>query len=305
MKHIFVINPMAGPVDAHSKIEKEINELNIDNIIHVTTGPKDAIKFVKNYINKHPDEEMRFYACGGDGTVNEVVTGMVGADTSKVSLAVYPIGSGNDYIKVYGGEKRFNDLKKLISAETHLVDLMEVNDGKVGYSLNIINFGFDCNVLKVMEKIKRNKNTTKEKAYTKAVFSCLIGSRKNPGKLICDDEVLCDDKFLLCSIANGQYYGSQFNPAPYSVNDDGLMDVCIFRPVSVLTFLMLIGIYKKGKHLENKWASKLLKYRRTGGLIEIEGPEGFCISLDGELHYGTHFRVKNLKHAISFVVPKE
>ena len=304
MKHVFIINPMAGPKDVHLLVEKEVEKLNIDYIIHVTTAPKEATTYVRDYIKNNPDEEVRFYACGGDGTINEVAAGVVGADTSKVSMTNYPIGSGNDYIKIFGGANVFMDLSKLVKAEARPVDVMEVNEG-LGYSINVLNFGFDCNVLKIMEKIKRNKNTTKEKAYNTAVLRCVINSRKNEGVVICDGERLNDSHFCLCSIANGQYYGSQYRTAPKSVCDDGLLDICIIKPVSILTLAAVIGKYKAGKHLDDKKLQKILKYRQTSGLIEIKGPEGFCIGLDGELYFGTEFRVKNLKHAIRFAVPNE
>ena len=303
MKHVFIINPMAGPQDSHLLVEEEVKKLNIDYVIYITKGPKDATEYVRNYIKEH-NEETRFYACGGDGTINEVASGLVGGDNSLFSMTNYPIGSGNDYIKIFGGMNVFTDLSKLVKADSRPVDIMEVNDG-LGYSINVINFGFDCNVLKIMEKIKRNKNTTKEKAYTTAVMRCVIGSRKNEGELIVDGETLCDKYFCLCSIANGQYYGSQFKTAPRSVCDDGLLDVWIIKPVSILTLLSVIGKYKNGEHLDDKKVSKLLKYRQTSGEIIIKGPEGFCVGLDGELYFGTEFKVKNLKHAIRFAVPKE
>ena len=84
MKHVFIINPMAGPKDVHLLVEKEVAKLNIDYIFHVTTAPKEATSFVREYIKNNPDEEVRFYACGGDGTIYEVAAGVVGADTSKV-----------------------------------------------------------------------------------------------------------------------------------------------------------------------------------------------------------------------------
>ena len=302
MKHVFIINPMAGPEDAHLQVEEQVKKLNIEYIIHVTTGPKEATSYVRNYVKEH-NEETRFYACGGDGTINEVASGLVGADTSLFSMTNYPIGSGNDYIKIFGGMNVFTNLEKLVTAKVRPVDVMEVNEG-LGYSINVINFGFDCNVLKIMEKIKRNKNTTKEKAYNTAVLRCVIGSRKNEGELIVDGETLCDSHFCLCSIANGQYYGSQYKTAPRSVCDDGLLDVCIVKPVSILTLVSIIGKYKAGKHLDDKKVSKLLKYRQTSGEIIIRGPEGFCVGLDGELYFGREFRVKNLKHAIRFAVPE-
>ena len=304
MKHVFIINPMSGASNQSENTIAEISKLHyIDSEIYVTKEKRDATRFVKEYVKNHSDEETRFYACGGDGTINEVVSGLVGANKSLFSMTCYPVGSGNDYVKIYGGKERFSDLNKLVKAKNKLVDVIEVNRGE-GYSINVINYGFDSNVVKVMEKIKRNKNTTNEKAYRSAVFQCLTKCRRNLGETTVGNEKLNDKEFLLCTIANGQYVGGQFKCAPHSKCDDGLLEVCIVRPVSIIKFLQLLKPYTLGQHLDSKKFKKYIKYRQTNETIVVDGPKDFCICLDGELLYGEHFVLKQLKHAVNFAVPE-
>lgn len=303
MKHVFIINPMAGPSNQVEAATKAIEELNVDKEIYVTKAKKDAIRFVKEYIITHPNEKIRFYACGGDGTINEVASGIVNQNTSLISMTAYPVGSGNDYIKIYGGKDKFTDLNKLVNAKEKIVDMFEVNNGE-GYAINVINYGLDCNVVKIMEQIKRNKNTTNEKAYRKAVFRSIFGCRHNKGVTYVNGEKMNEEEFLFCTIAHGQYVGGQFRCSPKSIVDDGLYDFICIDPVSIFRVPFLIGPYTKGQHLEKKSFKKIMRYRRGDGPIVVDGPEGFCICLDGELLFGTHFDIKILKAAVSFAIPE-
>ena len=304
MKHIFIINPMSGSHNQSEETKESINKLHyIDSDIYVTKERKDATRFVREYIRNNPDVETRFYACGGDGTINEVMQGLVGADQKLFSMSCYPVGSGNDYIKIFGGKEKFLDLDHLVKAQNRLVDVIEVNHGEA-YSINVVNYGFDSNVARTMEKIKREKNTTNEKAYMSAVFSCLLKCRHNKGDTFIGEEKITGKEFLLATIANGQYVGGQFKCAPKSICDDGYMDVCIVKPVSILRFLSILIPYTKGMHLDMKSMKKIVTYRRTAEEITITGPEGFCICLDGEMMYGERFTVKILKQAVNFAVPE-
>src|SRR5690554_4358206 len=122
MKHVFIINPAAGAKDISGPLSQEIKQLLPENDvkIHITTGKNDARDFTNDYLQKHLNEEVRLYSCGGDGTLNEVLNGMVGFN--NVSLACYPSGSGNDFVKNFEDPKRFLDLAKLIQGTTKEID---------------------------------------------------------------------------------------------------------------------------------------------------------------------------------------
>ena len=111
-----------------------------------------------------------------------------------------------------------------------------------------------------------------------------------------------DGKILLCTIANGQYVGGSFRCAPRSVNNDGMLEVCLVHPVSHVTFMRLIGEYTKGSHLDSPKFEKYIEYRR-GHSIRIEAPEGFVYSFDGELIPDTDFTVEVVPSALRFAVP--
>ncbi|MDD6302270.1 MAG: diacylglycerol kinase family protein [Bacillales bacterium] len=304
MKHVFIINPMAGASNQTETTMQAINKLDVDKEIYITKGKKDATRYVKEYIESHIGEEIRFYACGGDGTLNEVASGAINHDINNISITVYPVGSGNDYIKIFGGRKAFMDLEKLTKAKTKAVDMFSINDG-LGYSINVVNYGLDCNVVKIMEQIKRNKNTTNEKAYKKAVFKSIFKCRHNKGTTYINGEKMNNGEFLFCTIAHGQYVGGQFKCSPKSICNDGAYDFISIDPVSIFRVPFLIGPYTKGEHLDSKKFKKIMRYRRDDSPVIIDGPDDFCICLDGELLYGNHFEVKIIKKAIAFAYPNE
>lgn len=300
MKHIFIVNPAAGSHDCTDEVRSRLASFDgkIEYEIYCTKGRRDATEYVDR-VCRETEENCRFYACGGDGTLNEVVCGAVGH--GNASISVLPCGSGNDFIKYYGTADDFNDLESLINGVEHNIDVMKV-EGK--YSVNVVNFGFEPAVVKTMEKVKRIKFMTGKKAYFVGIFTALINAMKTKAKVLVDGVKLGKDCLLLGSIANGRYVGGSFKCAPRSLDDDGLMEVCIVNKISRLKFINLIGLYKNGTHLNSPKAKGIINYAQ-GKVVEIIGDEDLCYCVDGELHVSKNFKVEVLKRAINFAVPKK
>ena len=299
VEHIFVINPAAGASNSTSLIEKALaKSAACSNYeIYSTKGPGDATAFVAQRCSQS-SEPLRFYACGGDGTLNEVVNGAVGF--SNASVGCFPCGSGNDFVKYYGGADGFLDIDNLICGEEHPIDLILAN-GK--YCINVFDFGFDTAVLENMEYVKSKKMLTGKAPYIYGVVKALFASMKTKCKVSVDGELICDDYALLCTVANGKYVGSSFQCAPRSENDDGLLEVCFVKPLSRITFFKLIKYYTRGEHLDNPLFDDYIIYRR-GKKIEIEGGDNFNYALDGELVYQNRVSVEVVEKALKFVIPK-
>ena len=245
---------------------------------------------------------MRFYACGGDGTLKEVVNGAVGAP-EHISVSCYPCGSGNDFVKYYGGAENFLSLEKLFSAEAHAIDL--VTDG-VMYSVNAANFGFDYEVCKTMERARRFPLLGGKRAYYVGIARALITGMRNRARVIADGEELTDkDRFLLCTLANGTYIGGSYMCAPRSDNEDGYLELCYVKPMSVPRFLSLIGYYKRGEHLDAEALAKYIIYRRVKRIEVSSVDKKFGYGLDGELHPSQSFTLEIAPAAVRFAAPKE
>ena len=300
MKHIFIINPAAGKDNSFANIKKilELKKVEVDYELYETQAPGDATAYIRKYCTEHKDP-VRFYACGGDGTLNEVVNGVVGFP--HASMSCYPCGSGNDFVKYYGGKKVFWNLEELLNAPEEYIDLMRVGNK---YAINATHFGFDSSVAETMMKVRRKKLIGGKNAYTTGVVVGLFKAMKNACRVSVDGELLNPDgNILLCTIANGQYVGGSFRCAPRSLDNDGLLEVCLVKPISVLKFVGLVNVYTEGTHLDDDRFADILEYRR-GKKIEIEAPEGFIYSFDGELIRQNKFTVEVVPNAIRFAVPK-
>lgn len=299
MRRIFIVNPLAGAKSSQDTIEKKIKENNLSDCeIYITKSKGDATAFVKEQCEK-TQEDILFCACGGDGTLNEVASGCVGH--RNAILTVYPCGSGNDYIKYYGDKEAFLDINRLLGGTEDKIDIIKVGDR---YAVNACHFGFDSVVAKTMPKIKYKKIIGGKNAYNTSVIYALFKGMKNKCKVIADGEVLSDKYILLCTVTNGKYVGGSYKCAPRSLNNDGLMEVCCVKPVSIFKFVKLIPTYKKGEHLEDESLKKVLKYRQCKKVQIIAEDEKFAISLDGEVVYGNNFEVEIMPREVRFLVPQ-
>ena len=300
MKHVFVINPAAGRENAFEAVKNALRELDVelDYELYQTRGQGDATAYVRAYCQKYTDP-VRFYACGGDGTLNEVVNGAYGF--AHASIACYPSGSGNDFVKYYGGKDAFLNLTEMIEAPEEYVDLIRVGDR---YAINAAHFGLDSCVARTMMKVRRWKLIGGKRAYLTGVAVALIKAMRNKCSVSVDGELLNPRGYLLlCTVANGQYVGGSYRCAPRSLDNDGMLEVCLVRPISHFTFLRLVKDYARGNHLDNPAFEKYIEYRR-GKSVTVEAPEGFVYSFDGELIAQNRFTVEVIPHAIRLAVPR-
>ena len=135
MKHLIVFNAGAGQDNERAEafraqIEQSFEGLDYE--VYETEGPRAVIPFLKNYLAEHKDT-VRVYACGGDGTVHEVVNGMVGFPNAE--LAILPTGTGNDFVKTYGVMNdvvdQYRSFKPLIEGQPIEIDLSKLQGGLV------------------------------------------------------------------------------------------------------------------------------------------------------------------------------
>ncbi len=316
MKHLIILNQKAGAEKDLEKFQAQIKEdfkgLNYE--VYLTTGPRSVIPYLKDFLSKN-NEPLRVYACGGDGTIHEVVNAIYGY--KNVELAIYAAGTGNDFVKIYSksdswddivknktGENRFKNFKDLIDGKVIDIDLSKMTGPSMKepwYSINVINFGFDAIV-----GVKGNYN--KSKGYKnpygpRAIIPAILGGRFNNIILKADGEQLNKKKILQGSLGQGQWVGGQYHASPKSDNTDGLIDIVALRCMSLARLMIqYFGPYTKGEHLSNEKLMKRIIYRRAKE-IEIIGKKDIDICVDGEIISGPSFKVEVLPKALKFVVP--
>lgn len=303
MKHCFIINAHAGKGNKVKKITDNINfvckKRGVDYEIYLTKAIGDAEIFIKNTCQKNQgtDVTYRFYACGGDGTINECVNGI--ADFDRHELSVIPIGTGNDFVRNFDNDGAFFDIEAQLDARSEKCDVIKYN-GR--YCINVANIGLDCEVVSRTDRIKKKPYVPSKLAYIFGLvgefikksgieFSCTIDGKKREKK-----------RFLLAFFANGGFYGGGFHSAPLAEINDGIMDVCFINYVSRLTFWGLVGKYKKGTHLEVKNREKILEYLKCRK-VEIEFSKKERICIDGEILECEKLTVEIADKKINLAVP--
>lgn len=299
MKHIIIINPKAGVNNEPAKIKENVekNFVGLEYEIYFTKGPKDATNFVRNYLSNNNDE-VRFYSCGGDGTLNEIANGMIGFDNAQ--LACYPIGSGNDFIKYFGKVESFLDFQALINGDVVVTDILKFNER---YVVNIFNVGLDANVVVFQRKFKKLPLISGKGAYNLGVVASLLRKISHKCKVKVDGEELYNGKMTLCAICNAKCYGGGYYCAPKAIVDDGLVDICMVKKVSRFTFAKLVKDYKAGKHLDNPKFKPYVLYKQ-GRVVEMEIEKPLYYSIDGETGKSSSIKIEVVPKALRFVVPK-
>ena len=126
MTHLFILNEYAGICDATPEIKAQIEALQLPNaVIEYTRKKGDAEHIARRYAD-HGDK-LRVYACGGDGTANEALHGLLGF--KNAALGVIPIGTGNDYVRSLPGDSEdYRSVEKMVRGTTKRVDLLKCND---------------------------------------------------------------------------------------------------------------------------------------------------------------------------------
>lgn len=299
MKHYFIINPVAGKgmavKELTGRIEQAFRHRQEQHKIYVTQSVGDATNFVRETCRTQQGE-LRFYACGGDGTLCEVVNGAAGF--SLASVTSVPCGSGNDFVRNFQG--RFQALESLLEAYDENIDLMRFTDGT--YGINMCNVGFDANVALNMARFKSLPLVSGHMAYQLSLIYCLLQKMSYPLKVILDDSEVIQGEFLFTTIGNGCYCGGGFKGVPEAVVNDGLLDLCVVKKLSRLKFLSVVSIYKEGRHLQEKSLEPYLYYRKARK-IEVVSQKPFAVSIDGESNLRKSLCVEVEQSALRFASP--
>ncbi|MFR7894405.1 MAG: diacylglycerol/lipid kinase family protein [Dysosmobacter sp.] len=245
MQHIFIINPHAGKKDQTGRIYEMADRLrqlwpdlpmSADPAVRRRGGDRPTAGVLR--------EEVRLYACGGDGTLNEVVNGAAGFDNAAVTCI--PIGTGNDFLKNFGPDAaKFTDAENLWDGEVHPLDLIDCNGRQC---LTIACSGIDA---RVAESVHELGTPTPQRpgqlsGRRGGEFS-VPGASASAGGVTLDDEVIEDD-FALVSMCNGRYYGGGSTPVPEARMDDGVLHTVLVKNISRVKFAGLFSAYSAGRY---------------------------------------------------------
>lgn len=265
MKTIHIYNPAAGGGLADKTVDG-----------YITKSEGDCRRFVTEQCKDEP--RTHFVVHGGDGTLNEAVSGIMDAGAGDTaSLTVIPAGSGNDTVKSLSA----------MEGDDFFIDLYACN-GRHG--INMINIGFDCNVVSSAGRFKKKLGIAGSLSYLLGIvteffkpfgWKFTVRAAQEDGGIF-EFEGDC----LLCAVCNGQWCGGGFRNSPLSDMSDGVLELLLVKKVSRLKFLSLIGKYKKGTLIDPETGSVYEKYAHIAAYkritsLSISGTERVCI--DGEV----------------------
>lgn len=281
MKHIFIINPVSGAGKGKKigeRIEKVAPELGLDYVVHYTTRGHEATEIAKKY----KKEKGIIYSVGGDGTLQEVLNGIIG---SKNMLAVVPAGSGNDF---YRSIENRNEL-------SFPVDVGKVNDL---YFLNCCSFGIDAEIGHNAGLMKE-KHIPRSQIYNASIAYTFVKYKFKEVEFILNDTKKSGE-YTIVTIMNGKAYGGGWTMAPNANISDGLFDIYFVDRISKASIPGLLMKVMKGTHEESPHVHK-----RMADRIKFRTVQNVIVQADGETLFDNEFDVRLLKHEITIYNDKE
>ncbi|HIT34518.1 MAG TPA: YegS/Rv2252/BmrU family lipid kinase [Candidatus Faecousia intestinigallinarum] len=297
MKHLFIVNPAAGKTDQTEYYTKHIcaacRPRGLDFEIAVSQHPGDCFSLARAAAKT--GEPLRLYACGGDGTLNEVVNGAAGF--SNAAVTHYAGGSGNDFVKLFSDPSAFRDVERLLNPQEAEIDLICCNGD---YALNVCSVGLDARIGTDVVKYKRLPLLSGFGAYA---LSAAVNTVKGVAEhyVVEIDGETVDGEQTLVLAANGRHYGGGFHPVPDADPQDGLLDVLLVTKVSRWKVLSVIGKYQAGKYAQ---FPQLIRHVRTKSLT-IHCDRETPINLDGELRMDSLVHISMASEKLRFFFPRD
>ena len=298
MQHIFIINPHAGKKDQTGRIYEMADRLRQHGLTCqclLTQRSGGAEEIARRLVSS--GEEVRLYACGGDGTLNEVVNGAAGFDNAAVTCI--PIGTGNDFLKNFGPDAaKFTDAENLWDGEVHPLDLIDCNGRQC---LTIACSGIDARVAESVHELGDSHLLSGRGSYLAAVaVNFLFRGIGQHWRVTLDDEVVEDD-FALVSMCNGRYYGGGSTPVPEARMNDGVLHTVLVKNISKLRFARLFPDYSAGNH--EKLPKDVVRFS-TAKVVRIHSDDGDIVTcLDGECSHSHDVTLRLADKKLNFFGP--
>ena len=263
-----------------------LTSADVSNQVLYTSRPGDAEGLARKAVE---EGSVGVLACGGDGTLHEVINGVMGHPlASEVTVGIIPAGRCNDFVAAMDLPKTADGVADLIAAgKSRQIDL-----GAVGhrYFATVATLGFDSAVSQYVADGQVPRFLSGTPSYLYAIFLQILRYRDAMVHLEGEDFEY-SGRIFLAATANTAQYGGNMKIAPGAVADDGILDVCLVQSVSRWEVVMMVPRVFSGGHLTNP-AVSMHRVRR----LKIETEEPMPIWADGE-------RVAETPAEIS-VVPK-
>lgn len=288
-----IYNPTSGREIFKKHLPDVLEKLEIagyEASCHATTGAGDATKAAITAVERGYDIVI---ACGGDGTLNEVVAGISQCE-NRPKLGLIPMGTTNDFARAVHIPRDIDEaLDIIIRGDSIPVDVGLVNDDK--YFINIAAGGRITEL--TYEVPSKLKTLLGQLAYYLKAVEMIPSIKATHMKIKIDDEEF-DDKAMmfLCALTNS--VGGFEKLAPDASINDGLFTVLILKECSIADFVRLVSLAIRGDHLNDP----SIIYRKARK-VEVSTTETVHLNLDGEYGGDAPVTFQNLKQHIEVFVP--
>ena len=218
MIHIFIINPFAGRQTFADDLRTKLKGMkNLHYFVFNTRYEGYETELVQKIQHIFQGEQLRFYCCGGSGTMRNMLNGF--DDLSQAEIAFFPCGLTNDFLKLFGeDEHRFHHIEELIDGEPIMVDYIKTNHG---ISLNTLSTGMDSNCLERMVDYRLFRSLNEELPYSLSVLYSVFVSRPQLYEVKFDDRIPIRGRFAEIFIGNGCIFGGNMFFAESTDPTDG------------------------------------------------------------------------------------
>lgn len=295
-KWVFIINPIAGngyALSLEGKIREKIKTNDLSAEVVFTERRGHATELSQYYADKG---YKYIIAVGGDGTMNEVAIPLV--YRKDVALGLIGAGTGNDFIQITGFPGRFedSDWDAFFRAKTTLMDIGKCNDR---IFLNGMGLGFDAQVAAENYTEPGEVKPGGKSKYIWHILKTLLFFKEKKMVVITNGQTITTDCFMN-TIANGRRFAGGFYLTPEALANDGLLDVCAIKEISLPQRLRILLMVPKGTHINDK----RVHYYKTEKL-SLEFPSDVPFHVDGELFFSKDFEVTALPGALNIIYNPE
>lgn len=300
MKHVFIINPAAGKRDCTARLMEMAKGLGarhgLDPECVLTGSAGHAMETARRLAAS--GQEVRIYACGGDGTVNEVAGGVAGF--ANAAMTCIPVGTGNDFLKNFGEKAAlFAEAENLWNGPVFPLDAIDCN-GRL--AMTVACSGFDAQVAADVHTYGSLPLLGGRGSYIASLgVNFLLRSLGHDWTVTLDGESI-EGEYALAAVCNGRYYGGGFMPVGEARMNDGILNTLVVKKVSRLQFLRFVGPYSKGLYYTLPQVARCYTARE----IAIESrDEDIVTCLDGEIVTNRKVTMKLSEKKVNFFGPRD
>lgn len=295
-----ILNPSSGRETARSNIENVLSYLAMKGSIERADINYTAKRFdAMNYaMDTDPEEYDIMIAAGGDGTVNEVVTGLMRAEID-IPVAIYNSGTVNDFATINRLPSAPQDFARMLEDP----ELVRVDCGKAGesYFMNVLAAGSFADVIyNVQPDLKTALGPV---AYWISAMKDIPSLNNSEHIIIHNGDETIETDAVMFFVSNTSSVGGFRNLMSHADVTDGLLDVMVLKKVEFNEIMPLFGKIIVGDHINS---DKVIYFQATD--FSIEAPEAankITLDLDGEKGPSLPIRISCVPRAINLVTPRK